>query len=124
MLGALWNGQDRPPVSNADGENNVRRITSRSGHELTFDDTDGDEAIRIETTAGHSIRLEDGDETITIEDTGGNEIELDGSARSLSITSDSTVTIEAPAIELSSSGNLTIEAGGVLTLDGAMITLN
>ena len=33
-LGALWNGQDAPPRTNDDGQNNVRVIRSRSGHEV------------------------------------------------------------------------------------------
>ena len=32
VLGALWNGQDKPPESNEDGKNNIRSIKSRSGH--------------------------------------------------------------------------------------------
>lgn len=59
MIGTLWNGQDSPPQTNADGENNVRQIRSRSGHELTFDDTAGAEAIEIKTAGGHIIRLDD-----------------------------------------------------------------
>lgn len=124
VLGALWNGADDPPADNADGDNDLRRIRSRSGHELTFDDADGEGAVRIETASGHSVVMDDGEETITITDTGGNEIEFDGASRSLSITSDATVTIEAPTVEITSTGNLDIEAGGVLSLDGALIRLN
>lgn len=124
VLGALWNGEDEPPQDNANGENDVREIKSRSGHTVTFDDADGDEAVRIETAGGHTVVMDDGDETITIEDTGSNEIEFDGASRSLTISSDASVTIEAPSIEITSDGNLTIEAGGVLKLDGALITLN
>jgi uncharacterized protein involved in type VI secretion and phage assembly len=126
VLGSLWNGQDEPPADNADGNNDVRRITSRSGHELTFDDGESDGHVTIETAAGHSIELDDsgGSERITIEDTGGNEIEFDGTSGSLSISGTSEVSVEAPMIEISSSGSLSIEAGGVLTLDGALIKLN
>ena len=124
VVGALWNGEDQPPEDAPDEDNDVRQIRSRSGHELTFDDENGQEAISIETAGGHTVVLDDGADAISIEDTGGNRIEFDSSSRSLSITSDTTVTIEAPNIELSSSGNLDIEAGGVLTLDGALITLN
>lgn len=126
VLGSLWNGQDEPPADNADGNNDVRRITSRSGHELTFDDGESDGHVTIETAAGHSIVLDDssGSETITIEDTGGNEIEFDGTSGSLSISGTSEISVEAPMIKISSSGNLSIEAGGVLTLDGALIRLN
>ena len=38
VLGALWNGQDKPPESNSNGQNDRRVIKSRSGHKLTFDD--------------------------------------------------------------------------------------
>ena len=124
VIGALWNGEDRPPSEAPTDDNDIRQIRSRSGHELTFDDGDGGEAIRIETAAGHVVILDDSDDTIAIEDTGGNRIEFDGSSRSLSISSDGTVSIEAPSVEISSSGNLDIEAGGALSLDGAVITLN
>lgn len=124
VLGALWNGEDDPPEVNADGDNDVRQIRSRSGHELTFDDTEGDEAIRIETAGGHSIVLDDGDGTITIADSGTNTIEIDGSSGSISISSSGTLSIDASMIELSSDGNLDIDAAGVLRLQGALITLN
>lgn len=126
VLGALWNGEDAPPADNQDGNNDIRRITSRNGHELTFDDAEDGGAIVIETDAGHRITLDDQDgaESITIEDTGGNEIALDGASRNLSVSSDGTISIEASAIELDSATNIDIDAGGVLTLNGAIIQLN
>src|SRR5262245_56550673 len=33
VIGALWNGKDTPRYDNADGKNNLRVFTSRSGHE-------------------------------------------------------------------------------------------
>ena len=37
VVGALWNGKDTPPESmDSGGENNIRSITSRSGHKLTL----------------------------------------------------------------------------------------
>lgn len=126
VLGALWNGADAPPASNADGDNDVRRITSRSGHHLTFDDDESAGNVVIETAAGHTIELSDasGSETITIEDTGGNSIVFDSTSGSLSITGATKLSVDAPAIELSSNGNVTIDASGVLTLRGALIKLN
>mgnify|MGYP002130255325 CR=1 FL=1 len=40
VIGALWNGVDAPPET-MDSANNVRSVTSRSGHKLSFDDTAG-----------------------------------------------------------------------------------
>ena len=46
VIGALWNGVDRPPVSDGErGDNEVKRIRTRSGASITFDDTPGQTAI-------------------------------------------------------------------------------
>ena len=126
VVGALWNGEDTPPVADSDGDNDLRRITSRNGHELTFDDDADGGAITIETAAGHRIHIDDtgGDESITIADTAGNEIVFDGTAGDLDITSNGTISIDATMLELSGSGNVDIDAGGILTLSGTMINLN
>lgn len=125
VLGALWNGEDAPPEEN-EGDNDVRSVTSRAGHALTFDDAD-DGGVTIETDAGHTITLDDtsGGETVTIEDnSGSNVIEFDGASQSLSIEAGATLTVEAPQIEVAADGNCTIDASGILTLKGAVIKLN
>lgn len=125
VLGSLWNGDHAPPESN-DGDNDVRSVTSRSGHALSFDDAD-DGGVVIETDAGHTITLDDssGGETITIEDSSGaNVVEFDSTSQSLSIEAGASLSLEAPQIELNADGNLSIDASGVLTLNGAIIQLN
>lgn len=127
VLGALWNGDQHPPEDNADGENDVRTIKSRSGHEVTLDDSSGEEKIEITSSGGHEIVLDDtgGSETVAIEDDSGqNSIEFDPNGGSLEISSGGQLSIEAPMIEISGDGNVTIEAGGVLTLEGALVKLN
>ena len=47
VVGSLYNGVDLPPYANEDGENNLRVFQSRSGHRVTFDDTDGAERIEL-----------------------------------------------------------------------------
>ena len=42
-----YNGVDKPPYANEDGDNNLRVFQSRSGHRLTFDDTDGEERVEL-----------------------------------------------------------------------------
>lgn len=126
VVGGLWNGEDGPPVDDPDGDNDLRRITSRNGHELTFDDGDDGGSITIETASGHRIHVDDtsGEEAITIADTGGNEVHLDGTTGDLDISSSGTISIDATMLELSSSGNVDIDAGGILSLTGTMINLN
>lgn len=125
VIGALWNGQDSPPEENS-GDNDIRAINSRAGHTLTFDDAD-DGGVEIETDAGHTITLDDssGSEKITIEDnSGSNVIEFDGASQELSIEAGAKISIDAPQLELSADGNISIDASGVLQLDGALIKLN
>jgi len=43
----MFNGVDTPPYANEDGDNNLRVFQSRSGHRVTFDDTDGDERVEL-----------------------------------------------------------------------------
>ena len=38
VLGALWNGKDKPPFANDDGKNDKRMLKSRKKHYLLFDD--------------------------------------------------------------------------------------
>jgi phage baseplate assembly protein V len=123
VLGGLWNGQDKPPETNADGENNLRLVKSRSGHLIRLDDSDGAEKIEI------------------VDKSGGNSITIDTANNAITITSAADVTIDAPqgtlklsaqTIEISSSantevkpqGNLSLEASGNTTLKGAMVNIN
>lgn len=126
VIGSLWDDQRRPPVTN-DDDNAVRAIHSRTGHQLTMDDDETAGQIRIETAGGHEITLDDegGNEAIAITDsTDTNRIEFDATAASLAIESDGKLTIDAGSINISGQGNISIESGGVIRLDGSLIQLN
>lgn len=58
VIGGVWSAADPPPERGADGENNIRLIRSRSGHEITLDDSPGAEKIVITDQSGeHRIEL-------------------------------------------------------------------
>lgn len=99
ILGALWNGQDKPPADNADGKNNRRLWRSRSGHEILLDDTKGQETIVVRDGSGK------------------NSIAID--------TKKSTIRLEAEtAITLETKGDLTIaSSGGAVTISGKTIAI-
>lgn len=127
VLGALWNGEDAPPETNSDGQNNIRQIKSRSGHEIIFDDTQAQEKVEINTKAGHRITLDDssGQEKIEIVDkAGSNSIKIDSVANSINIESAMQLKIKAQMIEIESGTTMTIKAGATLTLQGALIQIN
>ncbi len=126
VLGALWNGAEKPPEDNADGENDVRKIRSRSGHEIVFDDSDTEGNVEITTNDGHRILLDDSatGSKISIEDTAHNEIVLDSMDGTIEISSATKLSLTAPTIEIGGSGNVEIESAGILTLKGSLIKIN
>jgi len=126
VLGSLWNTDQKPPERN-EGTNDVRKIHSRSGHELIFDDAEGDGAVEINSSSGHTITLDDstGSEKISIEGKSGqNSIEFDATAGTLSVEGGTKLELKATNIEIKGQGQVTVEASGVLKLQGAMIQLN
>lgn len=129
VLGVLWNGNDKPPETNSDGKNNIRKIRSRSGHEIIFNDDDkgGKEKVEIHTKAGHKIVLDDasGSEKIEIVDKSTNNlVKIDSVANEISIKSGTKLSIESQMIEIKSGGMMNIEATGNLVIKGAMVMIN
>lgn len=98
VVGALWNGVDAPPEQmDGGGQNNLRSITSRSGHKLTFDDTSGSEVVTVTTQGGHTLKLDDGSGgKIQITHSGGAQIEIESSG-TIKITALNEVKIDAPS---------------------------
>jgi uncharacterized protein involved in type VI secretion and phage assembly len=122
VLGALWNGKDKPPESNSDGKNNHRTIKSRSGHIIRMDDTDGSEKLEIIDKSGNNkIVIDSSQNSITIES--GGDIKL---------TAKGKVTLSGNGVEIQSqadgsfkaSGTLDVNANGQLNLKGSMVNIN
>jgi uncharacterized protein involved in type VI secretion and phage assembly len=129
VIGALWNGVDKPPETNRDGQNNIRKIKSRSGHEFIFNDdnTAMQEKIEIHTNSGHKIVLDDsaGQEKIEIVDkTGGNKINIDSVQNSITIESALQLKIKATIVEIEATTSLTLKSNAVLTIQGLPVKIN
>jgi uncharacterized protein involved in type VI secretion and phage assembly len=129
VIGALWNGKDTPPETNSDGKNNIRKIKSRSGHEIIFnDDHEGKkEKIEIHTKAGHKVVLDDaaGKEKIEILDkTGSNFVKIDSVKNSISIESAAQLKIKSQKIDIEAGAAMTLKAGATLTIQGALVKIN
>lgn len=127
VIGALWNGKAKPPETNSDGKNNIRKIKSKSGHEVIFNDEEKNEKIEIHTKAGHKIILDDtsGKEKVEISDKGGNNSLLINSAtNSIAISSQMKLSIKAQTIEIEAGGMMTIKSSGTLTIQGSLVKIN
>lgn len=102
VIGALWNGVDKPPADNGDGKNNLRVIKSRSGHIIRLNDEDGKEKIEIvDKSAKNSVVFDTAKNTITI--TADKDITL--------AAAKGTIKLDAQKIEIKSSAETKIEAG-------------
>ncbi len=120
IIGRVWNGQDTPPVDQAE-QLNVRRIKTKSGHTITLNDTEGEEQIQIVDSKANSITIDTTSQTIKIEAQQDIELKAVGkvsiSAAEIQIKAEATASVEAGA-------SLSLQAEGELTAKGAMINLN
>lgn len=108
VIGALWNGQDAPPENaGAYDQNNRKLIRTRSGLELCFDDSDGQEKLELSTPAGQRLVLQDAPNQVEIHTQDGSKIII-GQAQ-IDIVSPGKVSIQAGIIELNA-GMLTVDA--------------
>ena len=127
VIGALWNGVNTPPETNSDGNNNIRKIKSRSGHEIIFNDEDAAEKLEIRTNAGHTIILDDtaGQEKIEIMDkTENNKITIDSVENAINIESAMQLTIKANVVEIEGTTSLTLKSNAALTIQGLPVQIN
>jgi len=117
VLGALWSQADTPiPHDGNQTDNNWRYIRSRSGHVLRFDDTDGGEKIEIiDKDEKHKIII----------DTSGDKLEIVCESGNISISAASgKLDVEASEITVKSSGAMTLEASGDMTIKGSTVNIN
>jgi len=129
VIGALWNGKAKPPESNGDGKNNIRKITSRSGHEIIFDDNAGakKEKLEIHTKAGHKIVLDDaaGREKIQVVDkSGSNKIVIDSVRNSVQVEGGMQIKLKAAKIDIEAAASLSLKSNGIVTIQGMPVKIN
>jgi uncharacterized protein involved in type VI secretion and phage assembly len=121
IVGSLWNGVDKAPASNSDGKNDLRLIHSRKGHRLTFDDG-ARGRVRLELSDGKHIEFDD--RGLRLDDGKGNSIAFASGSGSVEIKAAASLTIKAPSITIDATGTAAVKAGGTLTLNGTLVTIN
>lgn len=111
IVGALWSKVDTPPSDDGDKvKNNWRFFKSRSGHIIRFDDTEGAEKIElIDKDDKLSVTLDSSADSATVICKSGD----------VNVTADKgTVTISASNVEITAKKDMTLSAGGTMTIKG------
>lgn len=117
VIGGLYNGQDVPSTYRAT-DKDEKLMRTKAGHELLFDDRQGEHRLHLKTPAGHLVELSDKDKKVTVQSVAGNVIELDDNVPK--------VTIKTPAgqeiVLDGGAGSVTVK-GATVTLDAASVKL-
>lgn len=124
IIGSLWNGEDPPPETNAGGGNHIRKIKTRSGHELIFDDEKGKEKITLRTKAGNQLVLDDESGGRIEIKAGSHSIVLDPGRSEMTLESPVKLSLKSKAIEIEAETQMTLKAGATLTINGALVQIN
>ncbi len=121
VLGGLWNGQDKPPVVNDDGNNDKRILQSRKKHYLLFNDG-ATGVVELRHEKGRKITLDDNG--ISVEDGNGNVVTIDSNSGGMTIEAQGALKIKAATLTLEATGTLEVKASATLTLRGSLVNIN
>ena len=122
VIGSLWNSGAKPPAEKTD-KNDKRSLTSRSGHVVRLDDTDGAEKIEIvDASEKNSIVISTADHTITIK--ADADITIESSSGKLVLKGKGVVIVSQADVKVEADGKLDLKASGQLNAKGSVINLN
>jgi uncharacterized protein involved in type VI secretion and phage assembly len=76
IVGAAWNGKEKPPEE-AQAPNNIRVIKTRSGSVLEFDDTSGAAKVTLSMESGHTLKMDDAAQEVKLSHSNGCSITMD-----------------------------------------------
>lgn len=131
MIGALWNGVDKPVENNdvavTGGKVVHRVIKTRKGHILMLQDTDDEEHVKITTQGGHFMILDDNKslKKIEVHTAGGHVLVMDDTNKKITLTDSAgseKMTIDATSgdIKWECLGNFKINAKQKVQIEGTM----
>jgi len=121
VLGALWNGKEKPPFPNSDGKNDKRILKSRKKHYLLFDDGSKG-VVELLHEKGRKIRFDD--DGFAVQDEKGNSVKVDSNTGAMTIEAKGDLKIKAATITIESNGTLELKANATLTIRGSLVNIN
>jgi hypothetical protein len=126
VLGALWNGKDKPPEN--DEKNDAKRIITRSGNTIQLLDDDSEETIEIHTPEGKclvQLTNKGGNPIVTVHSEGDivldakQEIRIKSKTFVQEVESDSKRKVGGEDV-VDAGKNVTLKAGADAILNGGM----
>lgn len=121
VLGALWNGKDKPPLANNDGKNDKRILKSRKHHYLLFDDGPKG-VVELAHEKGRKVVIDD--TGFAVQDENGNSVKVDSASGAMTIEAKGALKIKALSITLEATGTLEVKSSATLTLRGSLVQIN
>jgi uncharacterized protein involved in type VI secretion and phage assembly len=121
VLGSLWNGQDKPPLTPDNGKNDTRMIRSRDNHHLLFNDGRPG-VVELFHKKGRKLTLND--DGFALQDEKGNVVKVDSNSGAMTIEAKGELTIKATSIKIEATGTIDLKAGPKLTINGNMVHIN
>src|SRR5262245_23542165 len=121
VLGALWNGPDKPPLANDDGKNDKRILKSRKKHYLLFDDgTQG--VVELAHEKGRKVVFDDNG--ILMQDERGNIFKIESNSGAMTIEATGQLKIKAATVTIESTGTMSVSSSATLSVRGALVNIN
>jgi uncharacterized protein involved in type VI secretion and phage assembly len=121
VLGALWNGKDKPPRANEDGKNDKRILQSRKKHYLLFDDGSKG-VVELAHEKGRKVTFDD--TGFAVQDENGNTVKVDSGSGSMTIEAKGQLTIKAATITIEATGTFELKASATRTVGGSLVHIN
>ena len=122
IIGCLWNANvDKIPENTVTEKNTIKKLKTRGGHEVIFDDTEKKEKIEIITPKKSKISMDDENSLITISavgDKGENILKLDSKNGVVTITGKEKIVLDAGGTKITIDG-----MGKKIDIEGQNINL-
>ncbi|WP_340200031.1 type VI secretion system tip protein VgrG [Ascidiimonas sp. W6] len=111
ILGSMHSAVNKAPIP-FDEKNSQKGIFTKSKYQLLFDEDK--EVITLSTSEKNQISIDEKQKIINLSDTNGNQVEL---------SKDGVMIISAKDCQITSEGNLNIEAKGNVSIKGSKVDL-
>jgi type VI secretion system secreted protein VgrG len=108
IIGTVYNGKAKTDFSNA--ENDIKRIQTRSGHIIEFNDKEGGESITVKDKNNNFIEIDTPGSKITLKDRNGNSMVIDSGDNSIEIKALSSITLAAMDINIVAGASVNVQA--------------